>query len=172
MIIDLGVARLRPFEATDAASIATHANDRALWRNMGDTFPHPYALSDAEQFLALVATGTAVVRAIEVDGAAVGALGLHPRGDVYRRSAELGYWLARPFRRRGIVTRAVGAMQQLATQLPDLLRVEAGVFGWNQASMKVLQRNGFVLEGVQRDAVYKDGEITDLHLYGHMLRAP
>lgn len=159
-------AVLRRFRPEDAPSLARHANDRAIWRNLRDAFPHPYTLADAEAFLARDAAGSpAHVFCIEVEGEAAGACGVHPFSDVYRHSAELGYWLARPFHGRGIVTRVVAEVSRLALGELGLLRLQAGVFSWNPASARVLEKNGFALEARQRRAVLKDGEIIDAWLY-------
>jgi RimJ/RimL family protein N-acetyltransferase len=162
---DLGIARLRKLTLADAVSLARHANDRAIWKNLRDAFPSPYSVADAEQYLLRTEASGALIRGLEVDGEAVGAIGVHPRTDVYRHGAELGYWLGRAFHGRGIVTRAVAAMVELAFEQPQLERLEAGVFGWNLASMRVLEKNGFALEAVMRRAVFKDGQTTDQHLY-------
>ena len=48
----------------------------------------------------------------------------------------------------------------------DIIRITGLVYAPNIASQKVLEKNGFVKEGLQRDAVFKDGKIYDLVLYG------
>src|SRR5262245_23961409 len=97
MELSLEHGKLRPWRADDAASLARHANDREVWRNMRDAFPHPYTLEDARRFLDFVERMPALrFFAIEHGGEAVGGIGISPLEDVYRRSGEIGYWLARP----------------------------------------------------------------------------
>ncbi|MBK8979301.1 MAG: GNAT family N-acetyltransferase [Planctomycetes bacterium] len=161
-------ARLRPFRADDAAAIAPLMNDRAVWRNLRDRVPHPYDLADAQAFLAgVVGVEPPQVWAIDVDGAAVGAVGLRPRDDVHRRSLEIGFWIGSPFQGRGIVSAAVPRVCAYAfATWPELVRIHAEVFAWNAASARVLGKCGFVREGVLRRAVFKDGELTDLWIFG------
>jgi [ribosomal protein S5]-alanine N-acetyltransferase len=100
-----------------------------------------------------------------VDGAAVGGVGIELGTDVFRRSAEIGYWLGEPFWGRGIATEALRAMTAYAFERFDICRLEAGVFDWNPASARVLEKNGYVLEGRARLGVIKDGRMGDRLLY-------
>jgi [ribosomal protein S5]-alanine N-acetyltransferase len=103
MDIPLAGARLRPYRLEDAASVARYANDRSVWRNLRDGFPHPYTPDDFVTFFRRLEEEAKArpelhgrVFAIEVDGEAVGACGVHPLTDVYSMGAEVGYWLGRP----------------------------------------------------------------------------
>jgi RimJ/RimL family protein N-acetyltransferase len=82
---------------------------------MRDLFSSPYTSDDAHRFIAM-ATGPApnILLAIEVQGEAVGGIGIHPLEDVYRGTGEIGYWLAEPFWGSGIVTDAVRAIIPVA----------------------------------------------------------
>ncbi len=60
----------------------------------------------------------------------------------------------------------VPIISQYALQKFGLTRLETGVFGWNPASMRVLEKSGFVREAVLKNRIYKDGKITDHVLYG------
>jgi RimJ/RimL family protein N-acetyltransferase len=167
--IQLDGALLRPLQERDVASIVKHANDRAVWRNMRDAFPHPYRLEDARKFVARVAEpGDARVFGIEVGGEIVGAAGLYPQPDVYARSAELGYWLGTAFHGRGVMTRVVGAMCEFAFSHEWMERVFASVFAWNGASMRVLEKCGFQREGVLRNSVFKDGQLIDAVMFSRL----
>ena len=85
---------VRRFIASDAAPIAAVANDRRIWLQLRDLFPHPYHLADAEAYIGRVApVEPPFSLAIVVEGRAVGGVGLHLMTDVNRRSAEIGYWL-------------------------------------------------------------------------------
>ena len=101
------------------------------------------------------------------DGEAIGGIGLRLGTDVFRRSAEIGYWLGEPFWGRGIATEAAAARsRQYAFEYFDLCRLEAGVFEWNPASMRVLEKAGYSREGRARLGVTKDGRTGDRVLYG------
>ena len=87
---------LRPWREADAASIARYADNAKIAANLRDVFPCPYAPQDAATFVesCIRQEGRGqMCRAIEVDGEAAGSIGLFLGSDVYRRSAELGYWL-------------------------------------------------------------------------------
>jgi RimJ/RimL family protein N-acetyltransferase len=91
-------AQLRPWCATDVAALAKYANDERIAENLRDTFPHPYTRQDAEFYLCLMADQQRDLHlAVEVDGVAVGSVGVHFKTDVRRRSAEIGYWLGRAY---------------------------------------------------------------------------
>jgi RimJ/RimL family protein N-acetyltransferase len=163
--MQLSRARLRPFRLGDEPSIAYYANNPRVWRNLRDSFPHPYTMTDAEQWIARVA-GNETNFAIDVGGQAVGSLGFVPGEDVWRRSAEIGYWLGEEHWGQGIMTEAVQAATAYAFRALDVTRLHAGVFAWNPASARVLEKAGYELEGRLRDAVFKDAEFVDELLYG------
>lgn len=163
--------RLRPWTPADAATLVALADDRAIWRNMRDQFPHPYAPANAEFFLTHLANQpeTAFIRAIETaDGQVAGSVGIHFKLDVSRRSAEVGYWLGRDFWGRGLATEAVLTLSTYAFATFDLARLYALVFAWNSASARVLEKAGFTLDARLRDAITKDGETIDGLLYSRL----
>lgn len=159
-------ALLRDWRATDAASLARHADDPGIAAMMRDAFPSPYTLEDAFRFIAAaICTDTDLMLAIEVNGEAVGGIGIHLLGDVYRRTAEIGYWLAVPSQGRGIATDAVRTLVPVAFRQFDLVRLQAGVFSNNIASMRVLEKCGFVREAVHQNAIWKHGRLLDEVVY-------
>ena len=120
---------LRPLRPSDAPSLAAHANDRDVWLNLRDAFPHPYALADAVAYVAHVRRDPRPRRfGIVVDGEAVGTIGLVPGDDIARATAEIGYWLGRPYRGRGIATEAVRAVTRHAHATLGMHRVFAVPF--------------------------------------------
>ena len=162
----LELCTVRSWRADDAAAIVRHADNRKVWRNLRDRFPHPYTLADAEEWLQRVRDAELEIDfALDVGGAAVGGIGFTIQEDVYRRSAELGYWLGEEFWGRGIATQAVRAVTAYAFATYDLCRLYAGVFEWNPASKCVLEKVGFVCEGRLRRSVVKDGKVIDQFLY-------
>jgi [ribosomal protein S5]-alanine N-acetyltransferase len=157
---------LRPWRRGDEASLVRHADNRNVSRNLKDRFPSPYTAADAREWIAHAsAQAPPTSLAIVVDGAAVGGVGIELGTDVFRRSAEIGYWLGEPFWGRGIATEALRAMTAYAFARFDICRLEAGVFDWNPASARVLEKNGYVLEGRARLGVIKDGRMGDRLLY-------
>lgn len=169
MRLPLGVCDVRSWRPADAAAIVKHANNRNVWLNLRDRFPHPYTLREARRFLASVIGARPETNfAIEVDGAAVGGIGFRIQTDVERIAAELGYWLGETYWGRGIATTAVGAVTEYALRKYNLVRVFALPFAHNQASARVLEKAGFTLEGVMRSSAIKDGRVLDQLLYARI----
>ncbi|MBC8535471.1 GNAT family N-acetyltransferase [Feifania hominis] len=162
---------LRPWRESDAESIARYAADWEVARNLRDVFPHPYALADARDYIAsCLSQGEEdrLCRAIEADGEAVGSIGVFVGKDVYRKSAELGYWLAKPYWGRGIMSAAVRQMTCMAFERFDIVRVYAEPYARNAGSRRVLEKAGFVLEGTLRRSVFKGGELLDSCVYARL----
>ena len=158
--------QLRPFLEKDQESVSRHANNRKIWAGVRDHFPHPYTLEDAAAFIKMAQEEEdAVVKAIVVEGQAVGAIGIHPQEDVHRICVEIGYWLGEEYWGMGITTEAVKEMTQLAFEL-GYTRVFATVFCNNPASQKVLEKAGYNYEGIMKSAALKDGQILDVWMYG------
>ena len=169
MHIDIGEWQVRSHCADDAESLTRYANNRNVSRNLRDAFPFPYTLADATEWL-----GHAIERSPESNWAiasateVIGGIGLTFGSDVHRRSAEIGYWLGEPFWGRGIATAALIAVTEYAFAEHDLARLHAGVYEWNPASARVLEKAGYVLEGRLRKSVTKDGQTIDQLVYARI----
>ncbi len=164
---------LREWRRDDAPSIARYANNRKIWLNLRDGFPHPYNCRHAEAFIEkAIQSIPATLFAIATCNEAIGSIGLTIGTDVHRFSAELGYWLAEPFWGRGIMTRAVTCVTAYAIETLGLHRVYAEPYACNIASAKVLEKAGFVLEGIMRSSAFKDGTICDQLLYSYIGQSP
>ncbi|MGH7362760.1 MAG: GNAT family N-acetyltransferase [Candidatus Methylomirabilales bacterium] len=157
---------IRSWRPGDVPALFRHANNRQVWRNLRDRFPHPYTARDAEDWIGRATAAVPETHfAIAIGDEAVGGIGLDLQTEVHRRSAELGFWLGEPYWGRGIATEAVRAMTDFAFATFDLCRVYAGVFEWNPASMRVLEKAGYSCEGRLRKSVTKDGQTIDQMLY-------
>jgi RimJ/RimL family protein N-acetyltransferase len=164
LVLTQGV--IRSWRPDDVASLVRHANNRRVWRNLRDRFPHPYTVSDAEQWIRQATRATPQTHfAIAIGGEAAGGIGLDLQTDVFRRSAEIGIWLGEAYWGRGIGTEVIRALTDFAFASFDLCRVYAGVFEWNPASMRMLEKAGYSLEGRLRKSVTKDGQTIDQMLY-------
>lgn len=173
MPLTLSQCILRPWCASDRESLAAHANDRRVWRNLTDLFPHPYTLADADRWIASVADIRPPQHfAIEVAGQAVGGIGFTVQHGIFCKTAELDYWLGHAHWGKGIATEAVGAVMRHAFATHALARLEAGVFTWNPASMRVLEKSGFSREGTLRRSAFKDGQLTDRVMYAFTRELP
>ena len=166
MEITAGSWVLRPWRIGDEPALAKYADNRNVWINLKDVFPHPYTMEDAVAWVQSQKdrdppTDLAIADADE----AIGAIGLRLQSDVYRRTAEVGYWLGEPFWGQGIATHALQAFTEYAFTTFDLVRLQAFVKEWNPASARVLEKCGFTLEGRLRKNVTKDGKTVDQFLY-------
>ena len=158
---------VRDWRRGDEPSLVRHANNRNIWINVRDRFPHPYTKRDAAQWMAYVRAGPPDTNfAVVVDGEAGGSIGFVVQPDVHRLSAEIGYWLGEAYWGRGIMTEALRAVTAFAFEAHGLVRLYASVFEWNPASMRVLEKAGYVREGVLRRSAIKDGKVIDQVLYG------
>jgi [ribosomal protein S5]-alanine N-acetyltransferase len=166
MNIDFSVCKIREWRREDEKSLAHHANNRNIWLNLRDRFPSPYQASDARRFIKSVLLQQPLTTfAIEVDSEAAGGIGIVMQEDVNRKSAEIGYWLGEAYWGRGITTLAVRAMTEYAFANFPLVRIYAFVFEWNTASMRVLEKAGYIMEARLRRSAIKDGQIIDEFLY-------
>ena len=153
---------VRSWTNDDLGSLVKYADNRKIWLNLRDRFPHPYTRRDGRDFIHLARSQRPeTMFAIEVDGEAAGGIGFVPHSDVERVSAEIGYWLGEPFWGRGIVTEAVIAVTKYAIDQHGFTRIFAVPFASNSASCRVLEKAGYTLEARLRRSAIKDGRITD-----------
>lgn len=165
-ILKSGLLLLRPWQPGDEDSLIKYGNNKKIAMNLRDRFPQPYTQKDAEEWINIAGNQTPKTNfAIVVDGHAVGGIGLMLGDDVFRLSAELGYWLGEPYWGKNITTEAVKLVTGYGFDTLSLVRIHAGVFDWNPASGRVLEKAGFTLESRMEKAVVKDGQILDLLNY-------
>ncbi len=147
MRLDCGSCVVRDWRAGDRAALLQYANNRRVWRNLKNRFPHPYTAADADAWLALARTDPQRTGwAIDVNGIAVGGIGLVPGEDVHAKSAHIGYWLGEPYWGRGIMTDAVRAVSGHALAVLGFRRREA----------------------VLKKSIFKDGQLIDCMLYSRL----
>jgi ribosomal-protein-alanine N-acetyltransferase len=161
---------LRRWRAKDIGSLVHHADNINVSRYLRDRFPYPYTRRDARAFLS-GATGAGsddTKLAIDVDGEAVGGIGVIVGCDVERFSAEVGYWLGEPFWGRGIVTEALNLFSEDVFERLNLLRLFAVASAANVASARVLEKAGYEKEGVMRSAAVKFGVPNDQLLFARI----
>ena len=157
---------IRPWHLNDAESLARHANNRKIWLAVRDLFPHPYTIQDAHEFLQRAISEQAEMKfCIEIEGAAVGGIGVHSGQDVYRHTATVGYWLGEQFWGRGVMTEALTAVTDFCFDNFPLGRISAEVFANNPASARVLEKAGFIFEGRLKNNVMKNGQVLDSLIY-------
>jgi RimJ/RimL family protein N-acetyltransferase len=157
---------LRPWTIADLESLVRYANNFNIARNLMDVFPHPYTIENGKAFIERATKNTPPhILAIEVNKEAAGAIGLHPQHDVYRKNAELGYWLAEPYWGKGIISHAIKQMVNYGFQNWDFKRIYARPYGYNIGSQRALEKAGFVLEAKLEKTIFKIGEYDDEMIY-------
>lgn len=160
---------IRSWRSDDALALARHANNRRVWANLRDRFPSPYTLDDADGWLRHCARAVpATDFALDVDGEAVGGIGVVLRSDVERVDAEVGYWLGEAHWGKGVMSGAMQVFAPWALERFNLARLHAHVFHFNAASARVLEKAGFTLEGRLRHSAVKDGSLIDQLLYARL----
>lgn len=157
---------LRPWNMSDLPALLRYANNFNISNNLTDKFPHPYSEADGKRFIGMATADEPIhIFCIDVNGEAVGGIGIHPQDDIHRKNAELGYWLAEPFWGKGIVTAAIPQAIDFAFNTYDLNRVFARPYGRNVASQRVLEKCGFVLEARLEQTLFKNGQFEDEMIY-------
>jgi len=172
--IDGALCRLRSYALTDADALAGLGNDFAVTRWMTAGFPYPYTREDAAKWLAIAtAEDPPNDFAIVVEGALAGGAGIGPLFGEHGGTAIFGYWVARRHWGRGIATEAARLLARHALNSRGFRRLEATVFAPNAASVRVLEKAGFTLEGKLRESyVERDGTVCDGLLYARLASDP
>ena len=157
---------LRPFTPQDLPALVEHASHPSVAANLTDSFPNPFTEEAGRLFIERAMAGPALRRCIAVDGACVGAIGLHPMVDLLRINLELGYWMAHGYRGQGIMTQAIERMIVLGFEhFPLVTRIYASPFGTNIASQRALEKAGFTLEATLKGTLVKNGVVHDELIY-------
>ncbi len=167
MKIETKKAILRPWLQSDADRLAAIANNKKIYDNLRDAFPHPYTIDDAKHYIAKAQEldATSNLFAIEKDGVAIGSIGAFFKSDVYRKNVEIGYFLAEEYWGKGLMTSAVFAFVKHLFLNFDIIRIYAEPFARNKGSRKVLEKAGFKLEAVLKKNIIKNEIIEDSCIY-------
>jgi RimJ/RimL family protein N-acetyltransferase len=162
---------LSPVERSDREDIVEHLQVREIWRNTL-YIPYPYTKDDADAWIEeRLAHRTDQPRPVTFalrrsDGTLIGVVGADHLDVGTTHRANIGYWLAKPYWGRGLMTRAACRYTQYALTQLEVTRLTAEVFVWNEASARVLEKVGFRREGRLRKHREKDGSLADVFYYG------
>lgn len=158
--------KIRQWNIKDLDSLVKFANNWNVAKNLTDKFPYPYNKSDGKAFIEFANMDNPIhIFAIDINGDAVGGIGIHPQSDIFLKNAELGYWLGEPFWGQKIITNAVRQMVEFGFSTYEIDRIFARPFGTNIASQKILEKNNFKLEGRYEKVLFKNGEYLDELVY-------
>lgn len=173
MIIITKKFTLRPFKKTDAKDVAKYINDKTIYNNTSH-IPYPYKLKDAKEWLEKTIANYVKKKprgfhfAIEIKKEVVGCVSLMEIQGGYK--AEVGYWLARKYWGKGIMSEAVSELVNYGVKKFKLVRIYAYVFAHNKGSEKVLKKNKFKKEGYIRKGILKDGVMMDEILLAKIIK--
>jgi len=149
--------KLRKFKNDDYKRLAQIANNKNISNNLRDAFPHPYTEDDAKDFIAKCHNAVPqTVFAIEYYNDYVGNIGLMKLEGIYKKTAEIGYFIGEQYWNKGIATKAVKLIVEFGFTNLDIVRIHTGVYDYNTASQKVLEKCGFIKEAIFEKAIFKN----------------
>lgn len=154
--------QIRSWCEADAVSLAQMLNNKNILANLRDGIPFPYTVQDAMCFLSHTAIpNSGSYFCIEAGGQVAGSICILAKENIYRKTAEIGYYVAEPYWKRGIATRAIALITDHAWKNLDIVKIYAEVFSFNIPSMRALEKNGYMLESVRKKHVIKNGQFWD-----------
>lgn len=157
---------LTEFRPDDKSNLVLYLNDPLIYRNTL-TIPSPYLEADADKWLEMTRAnrekyGRLTNWAIRHrEAGLIGGIGRMVLSGIEGHRDEIGYWLAAPFRGKGIMTEVVGKLSIYLFSSSPLVRIEAHVYEYNPASARLLEKTGFQREGLCRKFALKDGQFFD-----------
>lgn len=160
--------RIRKWELSDAENLAKILSNKKVQDNLRDGLPYPYTEQDGKDFISAMLSADeneTFAFAITVDNIAVGSIGVFRQGNIHRRTAELGYYIAEEYWGKGIMTEAVRKICEYVFSESDIIRIYAEPFAYNTASCRVLEKAGFQYEGTLRSNAVKNGKVLDMKMY-------
>lgn len=170
--LDTAHLQLRPFSADDSAAVLAYWKSDPGWERFNASVPANFTESDAAQFVAEMLERDRLHRpnwAIVHDGAVVGVVSLTFEQD--RRIAVIGYGVHADLRGRGLSVEAASkVIDEAFSGHPKLARLRAHTNAENKPSMRVLEKLGFIQEGILRKNQFVKGRLSDEAIYG-LLRA-
>lgn len=159
---------IRKYKASDAKSIYKNINNKKIYENTAN-IPWPYKLKDAENYIQKNLNRyrqkkpESINYVIEIDGEASGGIGLHEIKEGHK--AKIGYWLAEKHWGKRLMTKIVRKILPYFFKKYKLVRIVGDIFSWNKGSGRVLEKNGFKLEGIHKKSYKKDGKYIDQIIY-------
>lgn len=157
---------LRPYKKEYIEEFTRHRNNPNISKNGFDKTPNPYTIEHASDLFNKHINKTPAERfLIFYDNQLCGEIGIWLNEDIHRLNADLGYFVAEPFWNKGIASEAIKIMTAYAFENFNVIRIVAGVFEFNKASMRALEKNGYILECIRKKATIKNSEIIDDYVW-------
>ncbi len=156
--------RLRDFAESDLEALLKQANNPNIARYLTESFPSPYTKEDAVFW---ISTGCkeGVTKVIEYQNNFAGSISATALKGEHRFSASVGYWIAEDYWGKGIACKALNMLTDEMFSSTEIVRLYAEVYSPNTASMKVLEKSGYLQEAILRQSVFKNGEFYDDYIY-------
>jgi RimJ/RimL family protein N-acetyltransferase len=157
---------------SDKAAYLKHLNDDPKISDAIPVIPYPYKESDADwwiqrRFDFVKENGKEISFAIRnVNGCLIGSIGLDNFKIGETHKAEVGYWLAKAYRGRDLMSDALSAFIKYAFINLELTRLTASTLDFNHASARVLEKNKFKLEGCLRQDIKTKNGVFDMLVWG------
>jgi ribosomal-protein-alanine N-acetyltransferase len=163
---------LSPYKKEDFVSLVKNANSKEIAKNFLNDFKIPFKEKNAENFITEASKyyleNPKIVFVIDIDGLAVGYIG----GNFNLRKNfifRFGYWLGKKYWGKGITSEATKIYTKyIFKTFKKIQRIETTVFLWNEGSKRVLEKNGFKLEGILRKNHYQNGKILDEYVFSKL----
>ena len=161
---------IRNWQISDAQALAAVANNRNVWNSIRNEFPSPYTVMDALAWIKHANEEKPVANfAIEIGHVVAGNISCMWHKDVYAKTVEVGYFIGENYWGKGIASAAVALILEAIKKNKEIVRIEAKIFGGNGASARVLEKNNFVLEGIRKNAIFKNGVIADEQVWVYLV---
>lgn len=160
--------KIRKWQLSDARDLASALSNTKIQDNLRDGLPYPYTEKDAVEYITAMLSADeneTFAFAITIDDKVIGSIGAFRQGNIHRRTAELGYYLAEDNWGKGIMTQAVKQICNYVFDKSDVIRIYAEPFAYNTASCRVLEKAGFQYEGTLKNNAVKNGRVVDMKMY-------
>ncbi|WP_288887331.1 GNAT family N-acetyltransferase [uncultured Eubacterium sp.] len=160
--------KIRLWKIKDKTELAENLNNMNIMNNLRDGLPYPYTEDNAEDFIRAMLSADkdkTFAFAITLDGKVIGSIGVFRQDNIHFRTAEMGYYIGEKYWGNGYMTEAVKLACDFVFENTDIIRIYAEPFAYNSASCRVLEKAGFICEGVLRSNAYKNGNIVDMKMY-------
>ena len=147
--------------------MAKNINDRGIIRNTLIPF-FPYTLKHAKEWVKKNLKEDKKKKpkminfVIDINKEVVGSVGF---AKIEGHRAEIGYWLARKYWNKGIMTKATKSITKFGFEKLGFKRIYGYVFSFNKPSMKVLKKAGYKFEGILRKNTKKGKRFIDDYLF-------
>lgn len=162
------ICKIRKWELPDATDLAAALSNKKVQDNLRDGLPYPYTKQDGADYISAMLSADeneTFAFAITLDNKVIGSIGVFRQGNIHRRTAELGYYIAEEYWGKGIMSEAVKQICEHVFGKSDIIRIYAEPFAYNTASCRVLEKAGFQYEGTLRNNAVKNGKVMDMKMY-------